>query len=60
LQEDWGNMTKELSTRASRFEAIRTDSWDGFWEDLRRFLSNLVDFPLISRPREIRGGICYQ
>jgi len=47
LQEDWGHMTKELSTRASRFESIRTDSWDGFWEDLRRFLSNLVDFPLI-------------
>ncbi|HEY7559383.1 MAG TPA: hypothetical protein VIH18_31725 [Candidatus Binatia bacterium] len=47
LKEDWANMTKELSTRAGRFESIRTDSWDGFWEDLRRFLSNLIDFPLI-------------
>ena len=47
LKEDWAHMTKELSTRASRFESIRTDSWDGFWEDLRRFISNLADFPLI-------------
>jgi hypothetical protein len=47
LKQDWEHMTKELSTRASRFESIRTDSWDGFWEDLGRFLSNLVDFPLI-------------
>ena len=47
LKEDWEHMTKELSTRASRFESIRTDSWDGFSEDLARFLSNLVDFPLI-------------
>ena len=47
LKEDWAHMTKDLSTRASRFESIRTDSWDGFWEDLGRFLSNLIDFPLI-------------
>ena len=47
LKEDWGHMTEELSKRASRFESIRTDSWDGFWEDLRRFISNLADFPLI-------------
>ena len=47
LKEDWAHMTKDLSTRVSRFESIRTDSWDGFWEDLRRCLSNLADFPLI-------------
>jgi hypothetical protein len=47
LKQDWHHMTGELSARASRFGGVRTDSWDGFWEDLRRWLSNLVDFPLI-------------
>ena len=47
LKEDWGHMTGEFSKRASRFESIRTDSWDGFSEDMGRFFSNLVDFPLI-------------
>ena len=47
LKEDWGHMTKELSTRASRFESIRTDSWASFSEDMSRWFSNLIDFPLI-------------
>lgn len=47
LKQDWEQMTTDLSKRVSRFEHIRTDSWDGFWEDLRRFVSNLVDIPLI-------------
>src|SRR5262249_23232879 len=47
LKQEWEQMMKELSTRASRFESIRTDSWDGFGEDLTRFLTNLADFPLI-------------
>jgi hypothetical protein len=47
LKEDWGHMTEELSKRANRFESIRTDSWDSFSEDLSRWISNLVDFPLI-------------
>jgi hypothetical protein len=47
LKQDWADMVKELSTRATRFERIRTDSFEGFWEDLRRFVSNLLDFPLI-------------
>lgn len=47
LKEDWALMTKELSARASRWESIRTDSFDAFWHDLRRFISNLLDFPLI-------------
>lgn len=47
LKQDWNEMTTALSTRAKRIEGIRTDSWDGFWEDLRRWLSNIADFPLI-------------
>lgn len=47
LKEDWALMTKELSARAARWESVRTDSLDAFWEDIRRFISNLVDFPLI-------------
>ena len=47
LGEDWDNMTKELSARAKRIEGIRTDSWGNFFEDLARFISNILDFPLI-------------
>ena len=47
LKKDWAGMSEELSTRASRFESIRTDSWAGFGEDIGRFFSNLADFPLI-------------
>jgi hypothetical protein len=47
LKKDWTLMTGELSTRVSRLESIRTDSWNGFSEDLERYLSNLADFPLI-------------
>ena len=47
LGEDWDNLTKELSARAKRIEGIRTDSWGNFFEDLGRFISNILDFPLI-------------
>jgi hypothetical protein len=47
LKQDWHEMTTELAKRASRFASIRTDSFANFWEDLSRFISNLVDFPLI-------------
>lgn len=47
LKEDWAHMTGELSVRVQRFSAIRTSSIGAFWEDLRRFVSNIVDFPLI-------------
>jgi hypothetical protein len=47
LGEDWGNMTKELSARAQRIEGLRTDSWTNFFDDLSRFISNILDFPLI-------------
>ena len=47
LKQDWTDMTKDLSERARRIEKVRTDSWDGFSEDLRRYISNLIDFPMI-------------
>ena len=47
IGEDWNGMTKELSVRAKRIEGVRTDSWGNFFEDLGRFISNILDFPLI-------------
>jgi hypothetical protein len=47
LKDDWTQMTTELSKRAARMEGVRTDSFDNFFEDIRRWISNLVDFPLI-------------
>lgn len=47
LGEDWSSMTKDLSVRAKRIEGVRTDSWGDFFEDLGRFISNILDFPLI-------------
>lgn len=47
LKKDWTQMTEDLATRVSRFDSVRTDTWDGFSEDIRRYLSNLADFPLI-------------
>jgi hypothetical protein len=47
LKDDWNHMTAELGKRADRFESIRTDGAGHFFEDLQRFVSNLLDFPLI-------------
>ena len=47
LKEDWAEMTKQLATRVARFHSIRLDSFGHFFEDLSRFVSNLLDFPLI-------------
>lgn len=47
LKQDWQHMTDELGKRVSRFRSIRLDSIGHFTQDLRRFVSNLADFPLI-------------
>ena len=47
LKQDWSEMTKELSTRVGRSAWPRLDSFAHFWVDIRRFVSNILDFPLI-------------